>query len=88
MDNVIRAFQKLKEFYKLKINPQWKDAQMESVKGQIRNKLSTLGLWFKFNDTQTQQKGKYKHRIKETERNRMRRKKCLKWFTLCLILFN
>ena len=44
MDNVIRAFQKLRESYKLKINPQWKDAQMETVKGQIRNELSTLGL--------------------------------------------
>ena len=44
MDNVIRAFQKLREFYKLKINPQLKEAQMETVKGQIRNELSTLGL--------------------------------------------
>ena len=48
MDNVIRAFQKLREFYKLKINPQWKDAQIKSLKGQIRNELSTLGLWLKF----------------------------------------
>ena len=53
MDKVIRAFQKLKEFYKLKINLHdgtsghfrvWKDAQMETVKGQIRNEVSTLGL--------------------------------------------
>ena len=44
MDKVIRAFQKLREFYKLKLNPQWKDAQMETVRGQIRTELSTLGL--------------------------------------------
>ena len=44
MDKVIRAFQKLREFYKLKINLQWKEAQMETVKGQIRNEVSTLGL--------------------------------------------
>ena len=44
MDKVIRAFQKLREFYKLKINLPWKDAQMETVKGQIRNEVSTLGL--------------------------------------------
>ena len=44
MDKVIRAFQKLREFYKLKINPPWKDAQLETVRGQIRNEVSTLGL--------------------------------------------
>ena len=44
MDKVIRAFQKLREFYKLKSNIPWKDAQMETVKGQIRNEVSTLGL--------------------------------------------
>ncbi len=44
MNNVIGAFQKLRELYKLKINLQWKDAQMETVKGQIRNELRTLGL--------------------------------------------
>ena len=44
MDKVIRAFQKLREFYKLKINLQWKEAQMETVKGQIKIELSTLGL--------------------------------------------
>ena len=44
MDKVLRAFKKLKEFYKLKINLPWKDAQMETVKGQIRNEVSTLGL--------------------------------------------
>ena len=44
MDNVLRAIGKLREFYKLKLNPQWKDAQMETVRGQIRNEVSTLGL--------------------------------------------
>ena len=44
MDNVLRAIGKLREFYKLKINLPWKDAQMETVKSQIRNELSTLGL--------------------------------------------
>ena len=44
MDKVIRAFQKLREFYKLKSNIPWKDAQMETVRGQIRNEVSTLGL--------------------------------------------
>ena len=53
MDKVIRAFQKLREFYKLKSNIHdgtlghfrvWKDAQLETVKGQIRNEVSTLGL--------------------------------------------
>ena len=50
MDNVLRAIRKLREFYKLKLNPHdvtsghfrvWKDAQMETVRGQIRNELST-----------------------------------------------